>query len=374
MSVRLIFEDGTVFCGSLFAGKGDCIAEVVFNTAMTGYQEMLTDPSYKGQMVVMTYPMIGSYGINAEDVESRRIFVEALLVREYVDFFNERLKRRSLRDYLNEHNIMGAEGFDTRAITRYVRRFGSRKALLTSSDLPVEVLLEKLQSENLKDNAVQAVGLTKAQRQSLKDLGNGKPFQHRVAVIDTGVKYNILRRLRQSGCDYQIFPFDFNADEILKGNFAGVLLTNGPGDPRILNVLVKNVGRLLEELPIFGICLGHQVLALAAGARIIKLDFGHHGINHPIKNLRTGKVEICSHNHNYTIDPNSLKQAHLEISHLNLLDNTIAGIRHRVFPAFSVQYHPEASPGPLDAAYLFDEFVKMMEETAALSKSGGGDD
>ncbi|MEZ4888360.1 MAG: glutamine-hydrolyzing carbamoyl-phosphate synthase small subunit [Chitinophagales bacterium] len=366
MTARLIFPDGKIFYGKVFAKGESCTAEVVFNTAMVGYQEVLTDPSYRGQMVVMTYPMIGNYGINEEDVESKEIHVKALLVKEYIDFPSNWRSTQTLKQYLETHNIMGVEGFDTRAITKYLRQFGAAKAILTTSNLPVEELIADLDAANLVSDLVAEVSsATVYQHISLQKKAL------KVAVIDGGVKQNILRILADFGCSYTVFPYDVAAHEILLQNFDGVLLSNGPGDPRNLTHLAKTVKQLVGKLPIFGICLGHQILGLALGAKIEKLKFGHHGINHPIKNLQTQAVEITSQNHNYVIAPNSFNEEKVVITHINLLDNTIAGIRHTEYPAFSVQYHPESAPGPLDSRYLFEEFVGMMEAFKTNQKQKG---
>ncbi|MEZ0371081.1 MAG: glutamine-hydrolyzing carbamoyl-phosphate synthase small subunit, partial [Candidatus Sericytochromatia bacterium] len=284
---RLIFDDGTIFPGKVFALSGDRYAEVVFNTAMTGYQEILTDPSYSEQMVVMTYPIIGSYGINPEDIESRKIFLEALIVKEYMPFTSNWRSHKTLQRYLEENNILGVEGMDTRAITRYLRQFGAKKAVLTSSDAPIESLLVKLNTSH------NIAGINISKFASCE-----KPFQwekpdevrFRVAVLDCGIKYNILRLLHSHGCECTIFPSNTHVEQILKGRFDGMFLSNGPGDPGPIVDVVDTISQVLGKLPFFGICLGHQLLGQALGIRTYKLRFGHHGANHPIKNLRTGRV------------------------------------------------------------------------------------
>lgn len=365
MTARLIFPDGKIFYGNVFAQGENCTAEVVFNTAMVGYQEVLTDPSYKGQMVVMTYPMMGNYGINEEDVESKGIHVKALLVKEYIDFPSNWRSTQTLKQYLETNNVMGVEGFDTRAITKYLRQFGAAKAILTTCNTDAEQLIADLQASEMVANLVAEVSSTNR----YEHVGAQK--SPKVAVIDGGAKQNILRILENYNCSYTIFPFNITAHEILLQNFDGVLLSNGPGDPRNLQNLVKTVRQLVGKLPIFGICLGHQILGLALGAKIEKLKFGHHGINHPIKNLQTQGVEITSQNHNYVIAPNSFDEQQVTVTHINLLDNTIAGIRHTEYPAFSVQYHPEAAPGPLDSHYIFDEFMQMMKDFDTKGKLKG---
>ena len=359
MDARLIFEDGTVFFGRAFAGGGERFGEVVFNTAMSGYQEVLTDPSYCGQMVLMTYPMIGSYGINLEDVESRGLFLEALLVREYIDFPSNWRSKMTLKTYLEQNNVMGVEGLDTRAITRYVRENGAQRTLLTTSSESLEVALRRIRS------SPSMLGLNLADRVSASGsyqwrMG-GHTAQYRVAVIDTGVKYNILRLLAEHGCDCTVFPSTIDASEILAQDFDGVFLPNGPGDPEPVVRSITAIKALLGKVPIFGICLGHQLLWLALGGRTYKLKFGHHGSNHPVKNLDTGHVEITSQNHGFCVDIESLSEADIEITHINLNDQTVEGFRHRHYPAFSVQYHPESAPGPHDSKYLFKSFVDLMK-------------
>ncbi|NBV83541.1 carbamoyl-phosphate synthase small subunit [bacterium] len=358
MDARLIFEDGTVFHGRAFAGSGERFGEVVFNTAMSGYQEVLTDPSYCGQMVLMTYPMIGSYGINTEDVESRGLFLEALLVREYIDFPSNWRSKQSLKSYLEQNGVLGVEGLDTRAITRYLRDHGAQRTLLTTSNESLEIALRRIKSSptmqglNLADK-VSASG-------SYQWPMAGQAPEFRVAVIDTGVKYNILRLLASHGCDCTVFPSTIDANEILAQDFDGVFLSNGPGDPEPVTSAITAIKTLLGKVPIFGICLGHQLLWLALGGKTYKLKFGHHGANHPVKNLATGHVEITSQNHGFCVDAESLSADDIEVTHVNLNDHTVEGFKHRKFPAFSVQYHPESAPGPHDSKYLFKEFVEMM--------------
>ena len=358
---HLIFKDGKIFSGKTFTSGSDeeRTAEVVFNTAMAGYQEVLTDPSYYGQMVVMTYPLIGNYGINAEDVESKKIYLEAMIVKEYTTHPSNWRSTKTLKQYLEENNILGVEGFDTRAITRYLREKGAMKALLTTSTESLKVLVDKLkQSDDIVGkNLVPDVTCDSSFRWHAKQFGENK-----IAVIDCGIKYNMLRIFENEKCDFTVFPSSVNAETILEGGFDGVFLSNGPGDPEPVLDVINTVKQLLGKIPIFGICLGHQILGLALGAKIVKLRFGHHGVNHPIMNLATKQVEITSQNHNYAIDPHSINKNEIEITHVNLNDQTVAGIKHKKFPAFSVQYHPESSPGPHDSRYLFHYFIKMMEK------------
>ncbi|NDC83183.1 carbamoyl-phosphate synthase small subunit [bacterium] len=359
MDARLVFEDGTVFFGRVFSGSGERFGEVVFNTAMSGYQEVITDPSYSGQMVLMTYPMIGSYGINSDDIESRGLFLEALLVKEYIDFPSNWRSRQSLKDYLGQHHVLGIEGLDTRAITRHLRDNGSQRAMITQSDESLESLLHRL---NVSPSMV---GLNLADKVSCDGSYqwpmNGRSARFRVAVIDTGVKYNILRLLSENGCECTVFPSSISADEVLAQDFDGVFLSNGPGDPEPVTSVIQLIRNVLGKLPVFGICLGHQLLWLALGGKTYKLKFGHHGANHPVKHLETGRVEITSQNHGFCVDIDSLSPDDIEITHINLNDHTVEGFRHRRFPAFSVQYHPESAPGPHDSQYLFEKFIDLME-------------
>ncbi len=356
-AARLILEDGQVFEGEVFASGQDAIGEIVFNTAMSGYQEILTDPSYKGQIVLMTYPLIGNYGVNDEDVESRQIFLEGFVVREYIDFPSNYRQKKTLKRYLEENNILGVEGLDTRAVTKLIREAGAKKALLTSSTQSVDQLLKKVKDHPgiSHDNLVKTVGMTKAY-----EWAKPEKQKYRLAVIDCGAKYRIMDQLRVRGCAVSVLPYTVKPEEILAGNYDGLMISNGPGDPKSVDSVVDTVAAVVGKLPVFGICLGHQILGLALGATTSKLKFGHHGANHPIKNLKTGKVEITSQNHGFCIDPNSIGKD-VEVTHVNLNDGTVAGIRHRKFPAFSVQYHPEAAPGPHDSRYLFDNFMHDID-------------
>lgn len=355
---RLIFEDGSVFIGKTFALSGDRYAELVFNTAMTGYQEILTDPSYCGQMVVMTYPLIGNYGINAADHEGNHIFLDALIVKEYIDFPSNWRAEKTLKTYLKEHNILGVEGMDTRAITRYLRERGTCKALLTTTNEETTALVNKLKHAH-GITGFNLAQYTSCTRQYTWDTP--EKAKYNVAVIDCGIKHNILRLLYTHGCACTVFPSNIHSATILQGEFDGVFLSNGPGDPDPLLHVIAMVKQLLGKLPFFGICLGHQMLGLAVNAKIFKLKFGNHGVNHPIKNLQTGKVEITSQNHNYALEAASMNEEEVEITHINLNNATVAGIRLKQVPAFSVQYHPEAMPGPHDSHYLFKQFTTMMD-------------
>ena len=367
----LALEDGAVFEGSSFGHSGEKTGEVVFNTSMTGYQEILTDPSYKGQIVTMTYPLIGNYGITQEDVESRGPKVEGFVVKENSSIFSNWRGVHSLSDYLVSHRIMGVEGMDTRAITRHIRLAGAMKAILSTEDLDHNRLIEKAKASPglLGRDLVKEVTCEKSlpwKSGNESQFLNHHPsppssFRPKVAALDYGVKYNILRSLCDWNCDVTVLPASSSAEFILSSHPDGILLSNGPGDPEGIPYAVETVRQLIGRKPIFGICLGHQLLGLALGGKTFKLKFGHRGANQPVKDLKTGKVMITSQNHGFCVDPNSLDPAEVELTHLNLNDQTLEGMKHKRFPIFSVQYHPEASPGPHDTQDLFGEFVKSME-------------
>jgi carbamoyl-phosphate synthase small subunit len=358
MKALLALEDGTVFCGNTFAGEGEIAGEVVFNTGMTGYQEVLTDPSYKGQIVTMTYPLIGNYGINSEDIESGGIQVEAFVVKEYQPIPSNWRSQETLADYLNEEGKIGIEGIDTRALTRHIRLAGAMKGVISTSDLETASLTGKARTSQ---------GLVG--RDLVKEVTCRKPYQwpqekgarYEVVALDCGMKLNIARSLARRGCNVTVVPANTTADEIRAMKPDGILLSNGPGDPEPVTYAVRTIQNLIGEFPIFGICLGHQLLGLAFGGRTFKLKFGHRGANHPVKNLLTGRVEITTQNHGFCVDMESVKDPAIEITHINLNDQTLEGMRHKSLPIFSVQYHPEASPGPHDSSYLFDEFIDMMK-------------
>jgi carbamoyl-phosphate synthase small subunit len=368
----LALEDGTVFEGWSFGFWGEKAGEVVFNTSMTGYQEILTDPSYKGQIVVMTYPLIGNYGINREDIESQNPKVEGFIVKENSSIFSNWRGDKSLSDYLIRHRIMGAEGMDTRAITKHIRVSGAMKAVLSTDDLDRDRLIEKAKTSPglIGRDLVKEVTCEKlfpwtsrndSQFSDYHSQPSASHFRPKVVALDYGIKYNILRSLCDWNCEVTVLPASSSAGSILSLHPDGILLSNGPGDPEGVPYAIETVRQLIGKKPIFGICLGHQLLGLALGGRTFKLKFGHRGANQPVKDLKTGKVMITSQNHGFCVDPHSLDPAEVELTQINLNDQTLEGMRHKRFPIFSVQYHPEASPGPHDTQNLFGEFIRMLE-------------
>ncbi len=379
MDAYLILEDGRTFPGKSFGATAEKIGEVVFNTAMTGYQEILTDPSYAGQIVVMTYPLIGNYGVTPEDAESRSVWPEGFVVREYSDLFSNWRGRQDLTSYLREYGVSGITGVDTRALTRHIRSSGAMRGVVSTSPMTA-ALLEKVKSSPPMKGRDLVHEVTVADRYSWRqpspspfgipeeqvppeDVPEGEPplpaGSLRVAVMDFGVKQNILRRLVDVGGGVTVFPADTAAADILEIDPHGLVFSNGPGDPAALPAIVEEARILCGAVPSLGICLGHQILGLVFGYDTFKLKFGHHGANHPVKRLDTGRVEITSQNHGFAVDLESGGSELLE-THVNLNDGTNEGFRHAELPVFAVQYHPEASPGPRDAAYLFREFVRAM--------------
>ena len=357
----LLLEDGRLFRGWSFGAEGETGGEVCFNTGMTGYQEILTDPSYCGQIVTMTSPHIGNYGVNREDVESAHIQVAGFVVREETEIPSNHRSTQSLGDYLREAEIVGIQGIDTRALTRHIRDRGAMNGIISTEEADTNSLTEKLKevpSMNGLD-LVPRVTCDNSWKWDKNEFDIEPKFK--VACIDYGVKWNILRLLTSHGCDVNVFPATTTAESLLDWNPDGIFLSNGPGDPAAAEYAVEMVKTVLGKKPIFGICLGHQILSLALGAKTYKLKFGHRGINHPVKNLETGTVEITSQNHGFAVDIDSLPNNVIP-THLNLNDNTSEGIQCKDIPAFSVQYHPESSPGPHDSRYLFQQFMEMMEE------------
>ncbi len=368
----LALADGRVFRGRAFGAIGETAGEVVFNTAMTGYQEVLTDPSYKGQLVCMTYPEIGNVGVNAEDVESRRLFVEGFIVKNYWEQPSNWRSEMPLGRYLEDAGVVGIDGIDTRALVRHLRTHGAQEAVISSADLDPESLVKKAKESPglIGRDLVKEVTSAAAYEWNQTDweLGRGYVEQNAkarregpaVVALDYGIKLNILRRLVATGFRVTVLPATSTTEQILALNPDGVFLSNGPGDPDAVPYAYKAVAGLLGKKPIFGICLGHQLLGLALGGKTYKLGFGHHGANHPVMDLRTRRVEITSQNHGFAVDSESLK-GRAELSHLNLNDKTVEGLRGIGVPFFSVQYHPEASPGPHDSSYLFRRFRRLVE-------------
>jgi carbamoyl-phosphate synthase small subunit len=369
---KLALEDGTVFTGRAFGAAGTSEGEVVFNTSMCGYQEILTDPSYKGQMVTMTYPLIGNYGVNRQDVESRRPQAAGFIIKELSPVASNYRSDMTLGQYLKENGIIGIEGIDTRALTRRLRIDGSMRGVLSTEILDDRQLVERAQKGAQMAGAdwVQAVKPEKSYEWD-EDRGQWKKGGERgdglhVVALDCGAKQNILRHFADRGVRVTVLPGDAPAEEILSHSPDGIFVSNGPGDPAVLDYAVRPLKQVMDQVPVFGICLGHQLLAQAIGAKTYKLKFGHRGGNQPVMNLQTGRVEITSQNHGFSVDRASLESAGGVVTHVNLNDDTVEGFRHNTLPIFSVQYHPEASPGPHDAAYLFDAFVEMMKTKKPL--------
>ena len=376
---KLALEDGTVFTGISFGSPGEVDGEVVFNTSMTGYQEILTDPSYRGQIVTMTYPVIGNYGVNDEDTESEKLHLSGFIVRENSRIASNFRSQGSLADYLKKHEIVALEGIDTRALVRRIRTIGAMKGILSTTDLNDSSLVAKAKAspglvgrdlvrEVIPDKAIiWDKKLSKwahlsdahfdASTNRSKPLANGL----HVVALDYGMKWNIARHLFDAGCRVTVLPGSASAEEVLSHKPDGIFLSNGPGDPEPIVYAIKTIQNLLGTVPIFGICLGHQLFSLACGAKTFKLKFGHRGANQPVLNIASGAVEITSQNHGFAVEEESLPD-HLEITHRNLNDNTIAGVKHKNLAAFSVQYHPEASAGPHDSRYLFEQFCTLMQE------------
>jgi carbamoyl-phosphate synthase small subunit len=382
MKAKLALENGTVFTGESFGATAEATGEVVFNTSMTGYQEILTDPSYAGQIVTMTYPQIGNYGINADDLESAKPHVAGFIVKEYFDFYSNFRATGSLGDWLTQHGIPGIQGIDTRMLTKMIRSTGAMRGVLSTADLDDESLVRRAKKVPGMAGLDLATGVTTsapyewdavdttpfALAPSSNVRVNGKRWH--VVVYDYGVKRNILRRLAAYGCKLTVVPAKFTAEQVLDMNPDGIFLSNGPGDPAAVRYAIRNIRALVGKKPIFGICLGHQLLALALGGKTFKLKFGHRGANHPVKNLLNGEIEITSQNHGFAVDSQSLNPSNIETTHINLNDQTNEGFRHRELPIFCVQYHPEASPGPHDSDYLFGQFVEMMErESVGAAKA-----
>ncbi len=354
MQARLLLEDGTLFTGQGFGAEGAQTGEVVFNTGITGYQEVLSDPSYCGQIVTMTFPLIGNYGINRDDFESIRPYIHGFVVRRHEEIPSNWRAQYTLGSLLKEYGIVGISDIDTRMLTRILRRHGTMKGILTTGSERLEELKERLDASSLLRDQVA--------RTSTKTLFSSPGNRERIVLIDYGAKSGILRELTERGCDVVVVPHDTTAEEIRRLSPDGIQLSNGPGDPKDVPHAVKTIRELLGEFPIFGICLGHQLFALACGADTEKLKFGHRGGNHPVKELESGRCYITSQNHGYTVKEESIQGTELEVTHINNNDKTIEGLKHKKYPAFTVQYHPEAAPGPFDNSYLFDRFLDMIRE------------
>ncbi len=353
---KLVLEDGSTYCGHSFGAKGERVCEVVFNTSMTGYQELVSDPSYTDQFVVMTYPLIGNYGITDEDFESKAPTLGGLIVRDYNDMPSNFRYTRTLGELLEENDMPGLYGIDTRMLTRSIRDIGARRGIITDIDTPNEEALARISAAPVPHDAVFRV--------ACKKRWYARTSNHRFSVVavDCGIKLNIIRSLNRHGCNVTIVPPTVTAEEIMFMKPDGVFLSNGPGDPEDVTPVIELIRRLRGRYPMFGICLGHQMIALAYGAQTYKLKFGHRGGNHPVRDLGTGKIEMTSQNHSYAVDARSLEGTGLSVTHLNLLDHTVEGMACPQERVFSVQYHPESAPGPQDSDHLFDRFIAMMEE------------
>lgn len=373
MQAILALEDGRIFRGKGYGAKAECYGEVVFNTSLTGYQEIFTDPSYAGQIVVLTNPQIGNYGTNPEDNEAVRPFIEGLVVREFSPISSNWRSQQAADEYLERFNIPVIADIDSRALVRHVRMHGVMRGVISLIESDTEKLIAKARSIPKMDGTDLARVVSTKQRyswnqgpvvtyaaQQTKELDPESALN--VVAYDYGIKQNILRMLVDQGCNVTVVPAETSAEDVLALKPDGVFLSNGPGDPEPVTYAQQNIRKLAGKTPIFGICLGHQLVGLALGGKTYKLKFGHHGGNHPVRQERTGKIEITAHNHNFAVDPDSLKQSEVEMTHFDLNDGTLEGLRHRTMPLFTVQYHPEASPGPHDSHYLFGDFVKMMLE------------
>lgn len=359
---KLILENGNEFLGEGFGSDSTKVCEVVFNTSMVGYQEIISDPSYTYQAVVMTYPLIGNYGTNDDDYETKVPTISGMIVREYNDLPSNFRNNKTLDEVMKEYDIVGLSGIDTRKLARIIRTYGTCKGIIVDADMATDEAVKILNETAVKTDAVAKVSC-KEKWESPKTANpeNNKREAYKVVAIDCGMKLNIVRSLNKAGCDVTIVPYNTSAEEIEAMKPDGVFISNGPGDPTDVPETIETIGKLKGKVPMFGICLGHQIISLAFGAKTYKLKFGHRGGNHPVKNLRTGKVEVTSQNHSYAVDVDSIKSTELEITHINLLDQTVEGVCSKKDKAFSVQYHPESAPGPEDSKYLFKDFLTLMD-------------
>jgi carbamoyl-phosphate synthase small subunit len=387
MEALLALEDGRTFSGKSFGADGEVSGEIVFNTSLTGYQEILTDPSYAGQVVVLTYPLIGNYGVNPQDAESARPFAEGLVVREMAEVPSNWRQQGSLPEYLRQHNIVGISDLDTRALVRHIRTHGAMRCMISTRDLDPASLRRKTQTQPAMagQDLVKRVTCREGypwqessfdlfparKRKSRSASARKEPHSFNVVAFDFGIKHNILRLLADLDCKLTVVPATTGARQILSLDPDGIFLSNGPGDPEPVTYAIDTVRQLLGKKPIFGICLGHQILGLALGARTYKLKFGHRGGNHPVLRMSAGQVEITAQNHGFAVDIESLPKSEVEVTHINLNDQTLEGFRHRSLPAFCVQYHPESSPGPHDSRYLFEEFKSLMLQHQEAKGSRG---
>jgi carbamoyl-phosphate synthase small subunit len=356
MKALLALEDGRIFQGYAFGTEGEAGGEVIFDTGMTGYQEVLTDPSFRGQIVTITYPLVGNCGINSQDSESSRPQVEALIVREKSTIYSSWRGEETLEEYFRRHNLLGLERIDTRALTRHIREKGALRGVISTRDSDPASLIKKARQ------IPPMIG-----RDLVREVTTPAPYvwqeegKFNILVVDCGVKFSILKELAKRNCRVVVYPATSPVEEIIKEKPHGVVISNGPGDPASLSYLVDLVQKIMERFPIMGICIGHQIMAQAVGGKTFRLKFGHHGTNHPVKDLRSGWVAITTQNHGFVVDSDTLPPE-VEVTHINLNDFTLEGMRHKRLPFFSVQFHPEAHPGPHDTVYLFDEFIKMVED------------
>lgn len=358
MNAILYLEDGTLYEGKGFGKEGLAYGEMVFNTAMTGYQEILTDPSYAGQIVTMTYPLIGNYGVNKYGFESKRVHARGLVVKYVSKHPSNYLSEGDLNKFLCNLDVVGIYDIDTRSLTKKIRTSGAMKSVIATGNYELSDIKSYINKVNIEQNYVEEVST----KEIIKISGNG----HKVAVLDFGIKNNILENIKERNCDITVFPYNSTVEDIMSINPEGVLLSNGPGDPKCLKGVIENVKEIIKYKPTFGICLGHQILSLALGGDTYKMKYGHHGANHGVYDIERDRAYITSQNHSYAVDGDSLKDKDMMVTHINLNDNTIEGMKHKHLPIFSVQFHPEGAPGPVDSAYLFDNFIESMSSKRSV--------